>query len=478
MFNSKLFIFSCFFLILGFGRGMVQNQTNPQPCSAQQKESYVSFYQKNFKDYDLFLANVDFRKLKCYFQVFLVEGMNRTVIWADFPEETFPNYGNLYISHSNPSEFPTFEENLEIPLLSGSLNEILLQEKAGSANRSDRVSKFLVPIVREAFDDFQVDKKKDYFDRMFLMNRMNLDKLMNNLVADFFGNFVEKQQGFIASNWKEDLAHVVLSQGADILAQLLIQFQNKLDSKVANSTYKKVNKNFNFVQAEFKFILEMLKVYAAPDGNGYGRNYLGQALNKAFYPIGLGDLQNFYNDFLVTIDKKLDLDFNFEVEGQNEGEQFSNLLQIMQEIPVYQIQFFVYEKFELIGLKRGDTNSKSFMSMSRTPQDNCGLTLNKKTEFLNLGVTEKVLNESILKAALISIYVRCEKSVNNNLEFFKLILKPDQDQECEMIVLQKDLGSGQFETQILLDTFPIPKKYVSCMRYVRGVLQRQNYILI
>lgn len=478
MFNSRFIIFTLFFIILEGGSATVQNQTNPQPCSTEQRDKYISFYKKNFQLYDLFLADVDLKKLKCFFQVFLVDGMNRTVLWVDFPQETFPNYANLYISHSNPSEFPQFEENLEIPLLEGSLNQIYLQEKSGQAERENRVAQFLLPVVNDAFSKFQVDKKKDYFDQMYLMNRMNLDKLMNNLVADFFGVFLALEYPFIFQNWQEDLTKIALSEGESILPKLLLQFQNKLDSKVANSTYKKINKNMDFVQMEFAFILNLLGTYDGSGENGYGRNYLGQALNQKFFAVGLEDLTNFYDDFLVTIDKKLDLEFTFKPDGQNESEQFQNLLAIIQNIPVYQIQFFVYEKFELIGLKRNDLNSNSFMSMSRDPQDNCGLTQNKKTEFLQLGLEEKVLNETIHKADLISIYVRCEKSVNNNTELFKLILKPDGNQQCEMVVMQTDLGQGQFQKEILLDTFPIASKFVSCMRYVRGVLQRQNYILI
>merc|ERR1712137_455858 len=210
----------------------------------------------------------------------------------------------------------------------------------------------------------------------------------------------------------------------------------------------------------------------------YGRNYLGRALNFANYKIELEDLVNFYNDFNITIDKKLDLDFNYDPEGQTNEEKYHNLYEMISNIPFYQIQFFVFEKFELIGLKRNDLNFSSFMSMSRTPADNCGLTTNKLTEFLTLGLTEKVLDQSIITQELNSIYVRCQKFVNTNMEFFVMILKPDNNQECQMTVLQKDLGQSKFETMVLLDTYPLAEIKVSCMRYVRGVLQRANYILI
>ena len=150
----------------------------------------------------------------------------------------------------------------------------------------------------------------------------------------------------------------------------------------------------------------------------------------------------------------------------------------MSNIPNYSIQFFVFEKFELIGLKRSDVNPSSFMSMSKTPADNCGLTSNKLTEFLTLGITEKVLDQSIISGQLNSIYVRCQKFVDTNMEFFSMILKPDNNEECQMIVLQKDLGQNKYQTVLLLDTYPLANVKVSCMRYVRGVIQRKNYILI
>ena len=475
--NTKFIIFISIILTMTNINAKVSNQTNPQSCSKQQRETYLNFYKQKFIDYDLFLADQDFKNSDCYYQVFLVDGLNKTVLWIDMTKYQISNYSNLYISRSNASTPFAFEDNLEIPLLSGSLNESLIKEKNGQLNRADRVSAFLTPFVNSVLKDFDVNKKQKYFEMLYLMNRINLDKLMNIMFTDFFSIFLAKQLPFLYENWEQDLINQADSMYQVIMQKLHGEFQNKLDEKIASQTYQLILKNEEFTSQSFALILEILGTFNEGQNPTYGRNSIGAFLNSKYNLLNLQDLQNFMNDYLITIDKKKSVDFNYKVEGQSDPEKFNNLLNIMKNIPIYQIRFFLFEKFELISLKRNQRNGYSFNLMSRTPADNCGFTSNKKLELLNLILDEKVLDESTFKNDLVSTYVRCEKTVVGNVENFRMILKPDQDQECEVVVEQTDQGSNQYTVKVLLDTNMYYKGLVSCMRYTRGLLEN-NFILI
>jgi len=452
----------------------VQNQTNAQPCSQDQKKAYIGYYNANITTFDLFLANLDLSRMNCYFQVFLVDGIHKTVMWIDFSDSGFEGYKNLYISHSNASELPSFEENLEIPLLNGSLNEVLLQEKQGDSKRDDRVFEFLKPLVMEAFNDFEVSKKYEYYETLFLMNRINLDKLMNVMITDFFGVFLVKEQEFIYDNFQKDLVAAAVRLGKDILPKLNAEFQQVLDDTVAKRTFYKISNDLNYVKQEFVKIQNVLAACENPESVSYGRNEVSKKMNFLYNKITLDDLKNFIRDFEITIDKKKDLDYVFELNDKEVNKK--NILKYMNTIPFYKIQFFLLEKFEIIKYKRNDRNGYSMFN--RAPKDNCGLTENKIMRFLNLGVEEKAVLSSMLTTDLKNTFIGCDKIVQGNQELYQMYLLPNNDQYCELMILQKDLGEQQFSTEVLLDTYPIKQKYVSCMRYCRGVVQKSMYLLI
>jgi hypothetical protein len=475
MTNSNFFIFTTLFFIFSSTHCAVQNQTNPQPCSKDQQKAYIGFYNANYKKYDLFLADLNLSKMNCFFQVFLDNGMNKTVLWVDFSNLDYTGYGNLYISHSNASELPAFEENMEIPLMSGSLNEALINEQAGKTERQDRVFSFLKPLVQDVEDSFDVSKKKSYYNTMFFLNRMNLDLLMNTLIADFFGVYLEHELPFIVQNWQEDITALMKSIGGGILTKLHQQFQNVLDDNVAKNTFKYIVEKLDSVQEQYNFILSTFDTYISEDLDYYGRNYVGSILNETFNMISQEFLVNFIKDFEITIDKKKDLDYQLVLPEEAEINS-ENILKYMKTIPIYKIQFFIYEKFEMIKYKRNDQNGYSFMS--RAPKDNCGLTDNRKLEFLLLGQSEKALFDSLTRQTLPGIFVGCDKEVQGNSELYKMYLKPDNNEYCELMILRTDHGSDEFSSEVLLDTFPVKQSYVSCMRYCRGVIQRSMYLLI
>ena len=475
MTNSNFIILTSLFFIFSGTYSVVQNQTNPQKCSKDQQNAYIGFYNANVKNYDLFLADLNLSKMNCFYQVFLVDGMNRTVIWIDFSGLDYVGYGNLYISQSNASDLPAFEENMEIPLMAGSLNEALLNEKAGQATRQERVFAFLKPLVQAVENSFDVSKKKSYFNTLFFMNRMNLDKLMNTMIADFFGVYLEHEMGFIVRNFQEDITALMKSIGQEIITRLHQRFQNVLDDSVAKSTFNNVVSKVDKVKEQYDIILSIFETYIRKDVDYYGRNYVGQVLNENFNLITADFMKNFLKDFRITIDKKKDLDYVFEIP-QNIEVNPENMLKYMKLIQPYQIQFFIYEKFEMIKYKRSDVNGMSFMS--RAPKDNCSLTENRKIEFLKLARAEKAIFDTIEDQNLMTIFAGCDKMVQGNSELYHFYLKPDNNQYCEVLIARSDNGNDNFSTRVLLDTFPVKQSYVSCMRYCRGVIQRSMYLLI
>lgn len=477
--NINFIIFTSFFLIFSNTFATVLNQTNPQKCSKEHEEAYKDFYQKNMMEYDLLLADLDFKHVNCFFQVFRVNGSDRVLIWMDIKSLQIENYGNLYISILTPSTPPVFEEDLEIPLIPGSLNETIMKEKKGESSRDERVASIMIPEINRVLSDFKVEKKKKYYETLYLMNRINLDKLMNIMIADFFGVFLEKELAFFFTNWETDLIKNTLSVGSNILSTLENKFISVMDESIAQKTFNDILSKKNFVTEEYKKILNILSTYNNKKTNIYGRNSIGSALNQKFNAITLVDLVNFMKDFLITLDKKKNLDFQLQLQGDGEEEQFSNLFVVMNAIPIYQIQFFLFEKFELIGLRRANSTKKGIGSLlSKTPADNCGLTTNAKNQFIQMGINEKVLDQSMFVGEPLDIYVRCEKTVSENLEIFKLILKPNNDQECTMVVIQKDLGQMQYQTQVMWDTYETYGNSVSCMRYTRGVQQSIHFLII
>ena len=471
MTNTKFIILTSFILMITTLNAKVQNQTNPQACSKPQRQTYMSFYKKNFKTFDLFLANHSLEKVDCFYQVFLVDGVNKTVLWLDTKNTGIANFFNLYISRSNASELFTFETNMEIPLLEGSLNEKLIQEKNGDSQREDRVSEFLQPFIMRVLAQFDVNEKKKYFETLYLMNRINLDKLMNIMFADFFAVFLARELPFLNENFQEDLIRETEKLYSTISGKMHQNFQSNLDESVAQNTFNLVLKDEVFTTESYELILSILNTFNEGQNPTYGRNPIGAALNSKFNELVLEDLQNFMNDFEITVDKKKNLDYSFEVEGENDSEKFNFILNAMKTIPIYKIRFFLFEKFELISLKRNVRNGMSFNFFGRTPADNCRFTSNKLTEFLNLVMAEKVMDQSILAGDLNSSYVRCEKTVSGNEEYFKMVLKPNNDQECEVFVKQTDLGQNQYTAAVLLDTFQLYGSLVSCMRYSRGIIQ-------
>ena len=92
---------------------------------------------------------------------------------------------------------------------------------------------------------------------------------------------------------------------------------------------------------------------------------------------------------------------------------------------------------------------------NRAPKDNCGLTENKIMRFLDLGVEEKAVLSSMLTTDLKNTFIGCGKIVQGNQELYQMYLLPNNDQYCEIMILQKDLGEQQFSTEVLLDTLSL-----------------------
>lgn len=467
MHNKTFFIFTFSFLILSASCSKVQIQGQQQKCNPSQKQAYLAFYETNRQAFDLFVPMDTMKPRDCFFQLFVIDGAYRTIFWMPATPNTLEL--PLFVSLSSPSHPLFFEENLEIPLLKGSMNETLLKEKSGELQRDDRVAKWVNVFVTVAQQKFDVQKKKKYFETLYLMHMMNFEKMMNILIADFFGMWLAKGFEDFFQNWEQDMLKHLKHKGGEALQKLYAEFQQALDMNVAKNTFKKVQGSPEFVQQEFQKVMAILGIYADEDLQVYGRNSISNALNSMFNPLTLEDLVTFYKDFAITIDKKLTLDFQVQLEGQNQKEQFANLVHTMAELDEHYVQFFLLEKFELLDMKRPVKKSASFGSMvSKTPADNCGLTNNKKIEFITLGVNEKYLDASAGQKAL-QIYVRCVKTVDVNAETFKIILKPDGKQECTMVVYQYDKGEGQFDAEAMVDTFPEYGSDISCLRYTRSV---------
>jgi hypothetical protein len=453
--------------------------SSAQPCTKAQIQQYTAFYKKNVVTYGLFVHHSNLKDLSCFYQVFTVDGSYRTVMWYDLSPLELEHTQNLYLSMKSSNDPFDFEDNLEIPLLKDSLNETYLKEQKGELQFNDRAVGFMTPFVNHAAETFLVSKKYEYFETLYLMHMINLDKLMNIMIADFFAIWVAKENPYLMLHWEKEMIDTCLGLYQGISTKLNLEFQEALDTKIAQKTYNDVVKNVVYVSTEYAKILNILETYESDKTPMYGRNNIGAALNKQFNMIQLSDLVNFMKDLEVTVDKKKNLEFEVPLVGDNEAKQFKNLLGYMKNIPAYVIQFFLLEKFELLDMKRPVVKGTNLLNMfAKTPQDNCGLTANKKQEFLQAALFEKALNQEIITSGLDSIYVRCELTVDGNLETYKMILKPDGKAECTLVVNQLDKGHNTFQVEVMLDTYPTYGDDISCMRYTRSVVLSNFYFLI
>ena len=479
--NITSFTLLLIFTLIHANSGTISVENNPEKCNPQVKSQYMAFYKQNFAQNDLLVSDDLASKQKCYFQIFRVDSVLTTLAWIDLASLNLPGISNFIISQVDVSSGWKVEENMEIPVLTGSYNETLIKEKSGELDRAQRMTNFFAPIIQNTLNKFEVSKKKEYYEILYFMNKMGFDVLQEFWYCDFFAVYIEILEPYLFQNFKKDFTAAVVEKGLHVIQFLTNLFQTVLNRDIAKKTFDHVSTDVNYVEAKFKEIVEIMATHLSESNENVGRNYLSVAMNLEMTSITKDELYYFISGFIRTVDKTKKEGFVFKLPDLEEGaeartdqEEIEMLLNIMRSLDPYRIQFYLLEKFELVGLERARKNGMSFNFMSRTPADNCGLTDNNINSFIDLAITQKVLDSSTFSSQTQKdMFVRCEKIVDQNTEFFKLILKPDNNQECEVVIKREN-----DQIIVLLDTFVQYGSKVSCMRYTRGILAVNKFLMI
>lgn len=483
MFTFKTIILLSFTLLSMPYVATITEETDPSDCKNTQLAIYKKFYtdKANIQKYDLMIPFTEVEKSKCYYQTFKVDGSNVTVLWYDIAASNIPGYTNLYISQEDASDDWELEEDLEFPILSNSMNQYYLEKLEDEKNQNDnsrrkaRMSIFMKPIIQKTLNDFDINKKTKYFKTLYVANKLNLEMAMNLLYVDFFSVLLVKQQPHLTENFENDVIKALKIYGNSILQNLEKQFQAKLTPVIGTETFKKVSTDKNFIKQEYDVIVNALEDQMT--NGGYGRNAISKAFNNLVNTPTEEMLFDFLTDYNKKIDKKLDSDFEYSLnDNEDHDDIIKDIFGIMKNFEIYTIQFYLLEQFELAGDQRVRTGK-----VDRTGNfgSDCAMITNKQTLFMNLALEEGALiKETMTTQNLLDAFVRCEKQVSGNEEVFKFVFKPANDKTCVIFYTETTDLQGKSKIDVKLDTWENYGTQLSCMRYSRGLKEMRMMILI
>ena len=441
-------------------------------CNPNVKNEVVSFYYNNRKTYDIFVPTNELSNLECKMTIYNLDGIPRTVAYINLEKYKFSGLHKLIIFHEDAFDGWTYEDESEVlDLYKDSLN-VLIQEN--KIDRKTRNKTFWINVLKTVNDKFDFNKKQKYFWTLSYMSILGFDSLLYNWVVDFYSVYLVKENPYLNEEFLSDLEEAVLDYGKTYFDTLFGKLKQILSQKIEKEVFEKVKNDSEFIKNETIKVYNALKGHLLEDNKEYGRNSIAVKANEKFSPVTIEELKNFFVNYDTSLNPNLDpFDYEHPVP-EKDGE--SKLLEELGDIEIYKIQYFVLQKFEMIGMKR----SRYSYGSVRAPTDTCKLTDFEKEGFTKLAEEKLILNQELSgNENLVTKYVSCEKETKGNKIYFRIVYKPYSEDLCEIVFEHKQISLNNSVTEILFDTNDRYTNIVSCDLQTRKAIEEgENQYLI
>lgn len=472
MFNKSLIISIFILSLLNLVTCKTEIVHTLSPCNNTVNAEVASFYTTNQHEYDIFVSHEELLKLPCQIMIVKVDGMTRSVAHIQLEEYKFSGLHRLLVSQEDVSDGWQVEEEEEVfnidPL---SLNYLMAQE---GANRDARNKEFWMNVLNDTKDNFDFSKKQKYNLVLYMMHILGLDNLQSDWINDFYVVLLIKRNPYLNDEFVTELENAVLNYAQPILSYIKGHFTAVLQSKVEDELYQKILTDDEFIKSTVQSIYKALEGHFRNEIGTYGRSSVAKKANEKFSNLSQDDLESFFLNYDTIMDPTLDpFDYTHPVAKENPIDQ---LINEFGDISIYKIKYFILEQFELVGKKRPRVSEGRVYAQ----EDTCHLTNMEKVAMVTQANEKLVLKEDRLNSKNFSdLFKGCTKQEDGNTVYFKVDLQPySENKICEIVYVRKYSDHMNYSSEILVDTYSLYTKTVSCNRLTRGVIEGTNNLII